>query len=122
MPTEEERIGLSTRWMALQDEGRQKAELDRSILAGKIDTLGERVDSLAASSVRTETWLQANHDTLTSVADGIRSLEKLGTIAEKVSKVVKPIFWLVTIGGACWAWGKQLLSAAMAAASHIPLK
>lgn len=89
-------------------------EQEKLELTSKVDTLTIKVDELAQSNKRTEAWLATNHDTLSALADGMRSFEKLGNMAEKVSKIIKPIFWLVTIAGAFWAWGGKILASAVA--------
>lgn len=111
--TEDDQI-VTTEWMRKQEEARERAISDRAQLAAKVDVLAEKVDVLTASNKRTEEWLRDYHDTLTSVADGVRSLEKLGAMAERVSKVIKPIFWVIVTGAAILTWGKQIVANAVA--------
>lgn len=94
-------------------------ETEEQMLSKKVDDLAVKVDALTASNQRTEEWLARNQDILMSVADGLRGLGKFSEMAEKVGKVIRPIFWLITIGGACWAWGKHLVSSAFAAITHV---
>ena len=92
-------------------------EVEEQMLSRKVDDLAVKVDALTASNQRTEEWLARNQDILMSVADGLRGLGKFSEMAEKVGKVIRPIFWLITIGSAAWAWGGKLFASAWA---HIP--